>query len=405
MAIFVVHYSEIALKGRNRPKFVRRLSTNIMRMSDSNVRVERVQGRLIVEGNEEVTHVLERTFGIAWFAKVTRVPLEYDLIEKEAVDIALKRKNDSFCVITTRANKKFQINSMRLSSMIGKTISERTGMKVRLKDPSLKIYIEILDNFALLYTEKIRGLGGLPVGVSGRVIHLLSGGIDSPVASYMMMKRGCFPIHLHFHPYARNEDVLGTKITELIKIISSFGGGNVCVVTPFLEYQLSTIHLGDKLEPVLFRYFMRLFAERLAKEMGAYGISTGDSLSQAASQTIWNIRAMDYGSLYPIFRPLLSMDKQEIVDLAKSIGTYNVSISDYKDCCSILAKHPQTRVDIDNLIETIRKLNINSLVDRCLSLSSIIIYRRKTQEFKQISMNDFLTLRKRKLSHPQAHTS
>ncbi len=406
MALFVVHYSEIALKGRNRPRFESTLARNISTLSSSSIHVERKQSRLIVEGREdEVRNTLIRTFGVSWFAIVEKLPLEYSKIEEAAIQVASSRKAGTFSVNVRRANKCFPATSLELSSRIGKAICESTGMQVRLKNPDLAIYIEILDDSALLYTEKVKGLGGLPVGVSGRVLHLLSGGIDSPVAAYMMLKRGCYPIYIHFHALPENKDVIGTKITELIKILSTYGGGRYCLLIPYTEYQLSTISSSKDLEPVLFRYFMRVVAEKAAKKLGASGISTGDSLSQAASQTIWNIRAMDFLSTYPIFRPLLSMDKQEIVDLAKKIGTYDTSISEYKDCCSIIAKHPVTRVRLEEFIQCVKELNIDLLAEKSLSLSSLLVYSRKSDSFRLLELGDFPTLHKHKLSRPQARTS
>jgi thiamine biosynthesis protein ThiI len=392
MTLFVVHYSEIALKGKNRPRFIEALARNIKKLSAYNAKVERHQGRLIVEGEEKMLEdVLQKTFGVAWFAPVESVPLEYSLIEKATLRVASSKNARTFAIITKRANKRFPMTSMELSSKLGKTVSMETSMRVELKNPELNIYVEVLEDSALIYSNKKKGAGGLPVGVSGLVIHLLSGGIDSPVAAYMMMKRGSLPIYMHFYSYPDSKEVLNTKIAEQIRLLSNYGGGRLCVLVPFAKYQLATMSSAYSLEPTLFRYFMRLTAEKAAEIFGAKGISTGDSLSQAASQTIWNIRAMDFLSSYPIFRPLLSYDKEEIVEIAKRIGTYNSSISEYKDCCSIISRHPKTRVSVEELVEASKNLGLDSLSKKILADSSLLLYSRRKDTFSLVSLEEYLT--------------
>lgn len=403
--LFVVHYSEIALKGKNRKRFVKKLIENIKEASRKKIIVRKPWGRILIEANEDISSSLSKVFGISWFARVHEVKLDFNEIEKKALELIRQEKVNYFSVKVKRANKKFSMTSLQIASKLGDSIKRETGKSVNLRNPELTLYVEILEDSALVYKEKIEGLGGLPVGVSGRVIHLLSGGIDSPVAAFMMMKRGCYPICLHFHPFRDNSEILGTKIRKLIEILASYCNNLICVVSPFYEYQVSTFEKYDKLEPVLFRYFMRLFAERIAPYFGARGISNGDSLSQAASQTLWNIDASDFNSNYPILRPLLCMDKEEIVNTAKRIGSYDASIMKYPDCCSIITRNPVTKVDKNLFIKEIKNIDFDSIVDKTLQISSVLTYSLRKEGFEIKSLSDFISEHKLQSSSLQARIS
>lgn len=390
----MVHYGEITLKGKNRPVFEKRLRRNIRLALSSveGVKLEPRQGRLIieVEGDDKnsVMLALGNVFGISWFAEVERCESRYEQLVERALSIIshFSSSAKSFMVSVKRADKSYPMTSIELERAIGERIVREYGMKVSLNEPEVRLYIDIVDGEAILYTKKVRGLGGLPVGVSGRVIHLLSGGIDSPVAAWLLMKRGCMPIYLHFYMAPDYEYVIKSKIMEIIKVLSSYSYKATLILLPFSIYQLATIDLPSELEPVLFRRFMRVTAEKIAQLFNAFAISTGDSLAQAASQTINNISAMDFGCKLAILRPLLGYDKNEIVELAKRIGTYEYSIKEYKDCCSIITRHPKTKVSIDECLEYSERIGVEPLAERCIDSGKVIRYI--AGNLKVINLND-----------------
>jgi thiamine biosynthesis protein ThiI len=327
--LYVVHYSEVALKGRNRPEFVRALRRNIAKaLSGQDPGVTVWDGRIFVNvrsESDETLGRLSRVFGIAWFASVIAVPHEYERIRDAALSLAASSQAPTFKIDPRRPDKSFEMSSREVAVRLGSEVVAKTGKQVDLYDPGLTIHVDSVRELTLVYAEKVQGLGGLPVGTAGRVVHLFSGGIDSPVAAWLLMKRGCRPVYLHFYLAPSVESIFESKIVNLVKTLSEFGGKSTLVLVPFAEYQLATFGLTEEHEPTLFRRFMRMTAEALAPRFGAAGISTGDALSQAASQTIWNIGAFDEGSSLPILRPLLGYDKEQIVSLARRIGTYESS--------------------------------------------------------------------------------
>jgi tRNA uracil 4-sulfurtransferase len=243
--------------------------------------------------------------------------------------------------------------------------------------------VDILSDRALIHTTKEKGPGGLPVGVTGKVVHLLSGGIDSPVAAWLMMKRGCDLTYLHFFVAPSAEQILETKMASTLKTLSRFGiGGARLILVPFTEYQVATSDLRPDYEPVVFRHFMRIVAERFANRIGATAISTGDNLGQVASQTLYNLACIDAGSSMPTLRPVVGYDKSEIVELAQAIGTYEDSIADYKDCCSIVSRHPRTRMNVENVLEASRRYDFPALAERVLSQSAVMKLDSHTRQIR-----------------------
>jgi len=383
---YVVHYSEVALKGKNRPIFVKVLRRNIARsLMSLHPQVESRDGRLFVTLDAdpaEVVQKLSRIFGIAWFAKADVVDSEYGRIEEAALTVAGTSKAQTFMIEARRSDKSFPIGSMELARRLGSAIVRLTGMDVYLSDPDLRIHVDVIRRQALVYAAKIQGPGGLPVGTAGRAMHLFSGGIDSPVAAWLLLKRGVRPVYVHFYLAPSSEGPLGSKVTNLVKVLSTWGGKSTLVMVPFAEYQLATADVPSELEPSLFRRFMRMTAEQLAPLFQASAVSTGDSLSQAASQTLWNIAVFDSGSSLPVLRPLLSYDKEEVVGLAKKIGTYSLSLEEYKDCCAILTRHPRTRAKAAKIEEYSKGLDFSSLISRSLRLGTLTSYNPIDEEMK-----------------------
>ncbi|MBI3840672.1 MAG: tRNA 4-thiouridine(8) synthase ThiI [Thaumarchaeota archaeon] len=393
---FVVHYSEIALKGKNRPDFVRVLRRNVSRsLSHLQPVITSESGRLLltVEGDtEEVEQRLATVFGLAWFARAEVTKAEVDQIRAKVMEVAARDSGASFKIDARRSDKSFPLTSAQLAQELGAEVVAQTGRKVDLSHPDSTIHVDILKGQALIYSDKQDGPGGLPVGTAGRVVHLFSGGIDSPVAAWLMMKRGCTPVYLHFYLAPTPAYPLNSKVTKLVKKLSAHSGKTTLILMPFADYQLATFGAPGELEPSLFRRFMRMTAEALAPVLGASGISTGDSLSQAASQTLWNLRAFDEGSSLPILRPLLSYDKEEIVALARKIGTYEQSLEEYKDCCAIVTRHPRTRVKPDAISEYVRVLGLRKLVTESIEHGTLVTYNPTTDELKSVPLREGLHL-------------
>jgi len=389
---YVVHYSEVALKGRNRPEFVRALRWNLRRaLWGLEPEVSLADGRFVVSstGSEpEVCARLSRTFGVAWFSPVTAVERDYEKILPAVIDDARANPGRTFKVQPRRSDKTFGLTSHELASRLGAAVASETGMKVNLSAPDVVLHVDVTREFVMVYSKKQPGPGGLPVGTAGRVLHLFSGGIDSPVAAWLLMKRGCVPVYLHFYLAPTPKAALESKITRLVQMLSLYAGKSTMILVPFAEYQLATAGAPGDLEPALFRRFMRMTAEALAPALGACAISTGDSLSQAASQTIWNISASDQGATLPIFRPLLTYDKEEIVSLARRISTYDLSLEEYKDCCSIITRHPKTRVKASELSEQVGSLGLQSLVWKVLEEATLTSYNPAGGQTKVSSLGD-----------------
>jgi thiamine biosynthesis protein ThiI len=383
---YVVHYSEVALKGKNRPEFVRVLRRNLARsLLSSHPDVESRDGRLFVTTDTEPAEVaqkLSKVFGVAWFAKAELVDADYEKIEGAALDAARASRARTFMIDARRADKRFPLGSMELARRLGSAVASETGMGVDLSNPGLRIHVDVIRRQALIYASRSQGPGGLPVGTAGRVMHLFSGGIDSPVAAWLLLKRGVRPVYLHFYVAPTHEGPMHSKVIRLVRVLSAWSGKSTLVMIPFAEYQLAAAEVPGELEPSLFRRFMRMTAERLAPRFGASGVSTGDSLSQAASQTLWNIGVFDRGSSLPVLRPLLSYDKEEVVSLARRIGTYELSLEEYKDCCAIVTKHPRTRAKAAKIDEYVEGLDFENLLSRSIESASLASYNPASDEVK-----------------------
>jgi thiamine biosynthesis protein ThiI len=375
---FVAHYAEVALKGNNRQEFVKSLRKGINRtLSGIDHTVTLSNGRFVIDADgdaEGVGRRLSKVFGVSWYAPVSVVPSEYTRILSEALVAARSAKGGTFKVFARRSDKGFPLTSQELAARLGAEVVRTTGLAVNLTRPDVAIHVDVARGNSFVYVDRLRGPGGLPLGTAGRAIHLFSGGIDSPVAAWLMMKRGTVPVYLHFYLAPTPKSAVESKITGLVKVLSEYAGKSTLVLVPFAEYQLGTTGAPSELEPSLFRRFMRMTAEFLAPMFGASAISTGDALSQAASQTLWNIASFDEGTTLPVLRPLLTYDKDEIISLARRIGTYDLAIEEYKDCCAMITRHPRTRVKGVELSEYVRKLSLQDLVERSVEQATLVTY-------------------------------
>ncbi len=396
--LYAVHYSEIALKGRNRPEFVRVLRRNLKRAAAplGETKVESKEGRILLETEgdpSKVEQALSKVFGVAWFARASMVERDYESIRRAVLEGADK-ETGSFMIAARRSDKSYPTGSMELGRRLGDEVAAHTGRPVDLSDPVTTFHVDVLRDHAMVYSAKTRGPGGLPVGTGGRVIHLFSGGIDSPVAAWLLMKRGCRPVYLHFYIAPSPDYALGSKVARIVRILTDYSGRSSLLLIPFAEYQLATAGVPSDAEPSLFRRFMRVTAEELAGTFAASALGTGDSLSQAASQTLWNMAVFDAGSGLPVLRPLLGYDKEEIVQLAKKIGTYEPSIEEYKDCCAIITRHPKTRVKrqlIDSLSDA---LDFPGLARRCISTGTLAGFDRRAERPEVTPLKEIIEQRR-----------
>ena len=368
--VTLIHYGELSLKGRNRSLFEIRLQENIERTAGG--RVLRQRGRFVMEGGNP--EALSRVFGISWYASAFVVDKDYEAIRKAVLKRAgevIEGKAD-FGVNANRSDKSFPLPSMELASRIGGEVAARFGLPVNLGNPALRINIEIADR-VYIYFDRVEGLRGFPTGVSGKVLSLLSGGIDSPVSSFLMMKRGCRVDFIHFHVFSSNDKVFGSKMENLARMLDSYQGRSRLHLVPYYPFEMALLGAGDVKghELILFRRFMARVACRVAAAEMCQALVTGDSLGQVASQTMENIALFRDAARLPVFQPLIAFDKQEIVDYAKKIGTYEISIADYKDCCSIVSSGPRTRAHRGRVEELEKAMDVESVLERTLELITV----------------------------------
>lgn len=368
--VTLIHYGELSLKGRNRDLFEIRLKDNIEAIAGGCIK--RFRGRFVLDGGDPES--LESVFGISWFAEAIKVEKSLEsLVRAVLIEVGKRiQGSPSFGLYVKRSDKGFQYGSVEVAKIIGSEVVSEYGLNVDLKNPGLSVFIEIADE-AYIYFKKNQGLKGLPVGVSGKVLSLLSGGIDSPVASYLMMKRGCLVHYLHFHVFSDNEYVKDTKMTKILESLAKYQNGYALYLAPYYPFEAEMLkEINTKgHELVLFRRLMVKVAELLALQNGYKALVTGDSLGQVASQTIDNIAEVAGAVSLPLFQPLISYDKQEIVDLAKLVGTYEESILSYKDCCSIVSSNPRTKANKRHLKELEERIDMDNLVEKTLGLISV----------------------------------
>jgi thiamine biosynthesis protein ThiI len=352
MKSVIIHYQEIALKGKNRPWFVARLVRNIREatrgLDVAQVRV--LQGRIeVVLGPaaswDAVRERVALVFGIGNFARAGRAPLDVDAIAAEILKDLGPENPATFRVSARRADKRFPLSSPEIEREVGGRIKEARNWRVDLSKPELTINVEALTTEAFYSFGKIRGPGGLPVGASGRVACLLSGGIDSPVAAWRMMRRGCRVLFIHFHSYPILSRASQEKARELARLLTRFQFHSRLFLVPFGEIQQRVVlAVQPPLRVVVYRRLMMRIAERIARLNRAQALVTGDVVGQVASQTLENMATIGSVVALPVLRPLVGMDKEEITAEAQRLGTYPVSIIPDQDCCTLFTpRHPATK--------------------------------------------------------------
>ena len=384
MTAIVIHYKELALKGKNRPWFiqllVRNLKTALSGLHVASVRssMGRIELALRPETPvDEVRERLSRIFGIANFSYANRGPHNFQALASSVLADLGDAAPASFRVSVTRSDKRLPFTSPQAEREIGGMIWEAKQWKVNLSRPALTIHIEMLSNEAFYFFGKEAGAGGMPTGTAGRVACLLSGGIDSPVAAYRMMRRGCKVQLIHFHSYPILSRASQEKVREIAALLTTHQLRSRLMLVPFGELQQQVVlSVPPELRVVIYRRLMLRIAERLARKGGAQALVTGEVVGQVASQTLENMNVIAAASTLEILRPLVGMDKDEITVEARRIGTYGISIIPDQDCCTLFTpRHPATRARLAAVEQAERSLAIDEMVASALAATVVEDFR------------------------------
>lgn len=378
--LLVKYASEIFLKGLNRNKFERQLRNNISeKLKGLEYEILNDTGRYFikVDNIEEGIKRVKKIFGISEICVVNKLELNLDKVKISALDKINEFNINTFKVETNRANKKVQGKSMDISADIGGYILENSDKKlsVDVRNPECKIYLELRENAYIWSTkDKIKGVGGMPYKTNGSTMLMLSGGIDSPVAGYLMSRRGvalnC--VYYHSHPYTSEK--AKDKVKELAKILSNYTEKVNLYIVPFTEIQMEIINKCNEDElTIIMRRFMMRIACALADKYKIDSVTTGESIGQVASQTMEGLIVSTDCANKPVFRPLIAMDKEDIIEVARTIGTFETSILPYEDCCTIFVpKHPKTRPQVEGIRKSERVLDLEELVNRAIAEIEIV---------------------------------
>ena len=372
----VARYHEVALKKGNRGQFVRQLANNIVRiLRGTGVnRAVNGPGRLIIpladaEQWPVVRERLRHVFGLSSFLLCQRSERSIDALARDVVEALGDRPINSFAIRTKRADKRFPLTSPEISRQLGSAVQEHTRARVDLEHPALEIFVEMLDRDAFFSLEKVDAPSGLPLGSSGRVLTLLSGGIDSPVAAYRMLRRGCSMEFIHFHGAPYQSRASQEKARELVEVLCRWQPDTRLHCIAFGDLQRTIVTSAQRRHRVvLYRRLMVRVACALAHQIGATAIVTGESLGQVASQTLTNLGTIETAAALPILRPLVGMDKQEIINQAAALGTLTISNQPDDDCCQLFVpRHPSTAMRDDEAERAEAELDIDGLVATALA--------------------------------------
>jgi thiamine biosynthesis protein ThiI len=385
MRYLVGRYHEIVLKGRNRWRFVEQLKQNLRAVfADYRLGAMRSEGpRIIIRLPAEISDEVaaERAalvFGLQNFSISHAVALEVEMIKRQALAVAAaaqaKAPATSFRVSARRAEKRFALNSMEIDRLVGAEVNSALGLRVDLENPGLTISIEILPDAAYVSAGKIAGAGGLPVGTTGRGLVLLSGGIDSPVAAYRMMRRGMRVDFTHFHSHPLVSTASREKAMELAVHLTRYEGQSSLMLVPFANAQREIVARAPRpLRVVLYRRVMMRIASALARKAGAQVLITGESLGQVASQTLENMIVIEQAAARPVLRPLLGMDKNEIITEARRLGTFETSILPDQDCCALFVPaHPETHARASQIAEAEAMLDLEQMVEDAVERVEVV---------------------------------
>lgn len=375
--IFIVRCGEVALKGLNKPYFERMLVERIKKMLKKydGVEVKRHEGLIFVRTDknlpkEEIIGQISKVFGVASISPAVEVETDIDKIGEAAVKVMLELIEEkgiqTFKVEAKRADKTFPIESPEIGRIIGaKILIGCKVLKVDVHNPQCLLFVNVRREKSYIYEQKISGFGGLPLGTNGKGMVLLSGGIDSPVAAWMMAKRGMMIEAVHFHSYPYTSERAQEKVEELASIVATYCGRFKMHVINLLPIQEEIVqHCPQEETTILVRRFMMRIAERVAQEKGCTMLITGENLGQVASQTAESIVVTDASVKMPVMRPLIAMDKVDIMAKAQEIGTFETSIQPYEDCCTVfLPKHPTTKPKLEKILESESRIDVETLIE------------------------------------------
>lgn len=386
----VVHYKELALKGKNRPWFVQLLARNLRRAlaGFGATTIRSVMGRVEIEFDREldwaqITERLRLVFGIANFSRAGRASLDFDDLAAAILKDLGDRDVPSFRVSVRRADKRFPLTSPEIEREVGGRIKEARGWRVNLSTPDFTIHVEMLPTYAFYYFGKEQGAGGLPTGSSGRLVCLLSGGIDSPVAAFRMMRRGCTVLLVHFHSYPILSRASQEKVRELTTLLTRFQQRSRLALVPFGALQQQVVlAVPAEMRVVIYRRLMLRIAEKLARRWHARALVTGEVVGQVASQTLENMTNIAAATSLDILRPLVGMDKDEIAEQAGRMGTLSISNIPDQDCCTLFTpRHPVTRVRPEQVARAEARLPIDDMVESALAATVVEEYRFPVLEY------------------------
>lgn len=384
----LVRYGELSTKGKNKKDFIKRLLTNVKNAlcEFKGLTYERTHDRLYIllngENAEAVADVLQHVFGISSFSFAIRIPSDIDKIIETGFTVAKNSTATTFKIETRRSDKHFPMISDEINRAVAGEILRNTALKVNVKQPDLRIQIEIHEQFTYVMTGRIPGAGGYPVGVGGKAVVMLSGGIDSPIAAYLTMKRGVALECIHYAspPYtsARAQE----KVIELARLISRYQGRIRVHIVPFTELQLAIYQNCDESYAItIMRRMMYRIAERIAQDCHALAIVNGESIGQVASQTLESMGVINEVTKMPVIRPVATMDKIEIINLARKIETYETSILPFEDCCTIFTpKNPVTKPTLEKSQKMESRFSFTELLEQCVKNTTHIDVYPKTEE-------------------------
>lgn len=384
--VILVRYGEIVLKGLNRPVFEDKLISNIKKSlyGMGKIEVLKSQARIYIEPEaedydfERAIERLTKVFGIVSVSPVWKINSEFEEIKEYSLklveELMQKKEYKTFKVETKRGNKRFPMESPEISRELGAHILTNIGkLSVDVNNPDFILYVEVRES-AYICSEIFQAKGGMPIGSNGKALLLLSGGIDSPVAGWMIAKRGVEIEAVHFYSYPYTSERAKEKVVDLAKILASYCSQVNLHVVPFTEIQLEINEkCPEELLTIIMRRVMMVISERIAEKVGALALVTGESVGQVASQTMHSLAVTNAVVKMPVFRPLIGMDKVEVIEIARKIDTFETSILPYEDCCTVfVAKHPNTKPKLDKVLQYEEKLEIEEMIQKAIDNTEVI---------------------------------
>lgn len=383
----LVRFGELSTKGKNKKDFIKRLLTNVKNaLRDyEKLTYERTHDRLYImlngEDHEEVSKHLQQVFGISSFSFALKVATDIDAIKETSLKLAQQSDATTFKIQARRSFKQFPMISDEINRAVAGEILRNTDLKVNVKQPDLLIQIELHQYATYIMTDKIKGNGGYPVGVGGKALVMLSGGIDSPVACYLAMKRGISIECIHYASPPYTSQAAQDKVLELARIIAPYQGHIRLHIVPFTDLQLAIYQNCDESYAItIMRRMMYRLAQKVAEKQKCLAIVNGESIGQVASQTLESMQTINCVTDMPVIRPVACLDKLEIIDISKKIGTYDVSIQPFEDCCTIFTpKNPVTKPTKKRAEHLESRFDFEKLLDECIeNMESINIYPKKS---------------------------